>query len=131
MYKAIMTITAAVHLIGCAAPSTPYLLGQGFYSDKYSKTEIQNKVANNKVKNLGRFETSAGACFNTSQSATDQNIVIPALKQQLQIKGADVADNVTASERWLMDFGLGLLVIPGLIGCSNWNISGDALEVAP
>lgn len=131
MYKAITTITAAVHLIGCAAPSTPFLLGQGFYSDQYSKTEIQNKVATNKVQHLGRFETSAGACFNTSQSATDQNIVIPALKQQLRLKGADVADNVTASERWLMDFGLGLLVVPGLIGCSNWNISGDALKVAP
>lgn len=112
-------------------PSLLIRNGQGFYSDTYSKTEIQNKVANTQVKNLGRFETSAGAYFNTSQASTDQHIVIPALKQQLQIKGADVADNVTASERWLMDFGLGLRVIPGLMGCSIWNISGDALKVAP
>ncbi|MFM8442999.1 MAG: hypothetical protein ACKN9W_06595 [Methylococcus sp.] len=131
MKKSIAIILTGLQLTGCAAPSTPYLLGQGFYSDKYSKTEIQNKVATNKVRNLGKFETSAGACFNTSQTATDQNIVIPALKKQLQAKGADVADNVTASERWLMDFGLGLLIIPGLIGCSNWNISGDALKITP
>lgn len=131
MRKTIALVLTTSQLIGCAAPSTPYLLGQGFYSDKYAKTEIQNKVATNKVRPLGRFETSAGACFNTSQTTIDQNIVIPAIRRELSARGAEVADNVTASERWLMDFGLGLLIVPTLLGCSNWNISGDVLKMAP
>jgi hypothetical protein len=130
MKKIVCSSLIALQLVGCAVPSTPYLLGQGFYSKKYSKTELQAKATQNKVQNLGKFETTAGGCMNTSQAATDKNLVVPAIEKQLAQRGADVADNVNASERWLMDFGLGLLIIPGFIGCSNWNISGDALKVA-
>lgn len=42
--------------------------------------------------------------------------------------GANVADNVVANERWF-DFVLGLFIIPALLACSNWTISGEALLV--
>ena len=131
MKKIIPSIMILLQLTGCAVPSTQYLLGQGFYSDKLSKTQVTAFANQGKVENMGKFEVSNGACFNTSQSSTDKSVVIPAIQEQLQLHGANVADNVSASERWLMDFGLGLLIIPAFIGCSNWNISGDALKVTP
>lgn len=41
---------------------------------------------------------------------------------------ANVADNVVANEKGY-DILLGLLIIPGFAGCSNWTISGDAFVV--
>ncbi|MDP1614994.1 MAG: hypothetical protein Q8L68_04280 [Methylococcales bacterium] len=131
MKKIIPSLLVFLQLTGCAVPSTQYLMGQGFYSDKWSKTQVTALANQGKVENMGKFEVSNGACFNTSQSATDKSVVIPAIQQQLKQRGADVADNVSANERWLMDFALGLLIIPGFIGCSNWNINGDALKVTP
>lgn len=114
-------------LTGCA-PSLQYRLGHGFYSDTYAKTQVQAAANSGKVKNLGRFSVDAGGCGNYSQDATDRNIVIPAIKSKLREMGANVADNVVANERWF-DFVLGLFIIPGLLACSNWTISGEALLV--
>ena len=60
----------------------------------------------------------------------DRNIVFPAIQRKLKELGANVADNVVANEQWY-DFLLGLLIVPGLLACSNWTISGDALRVEP
>jgi len=106
-----------------------YRIGQGFYSDSYAKTQVQAAANAGKVKNLGHFSTDAGSCFNFSQDMTDQNVVIPAIKEKLQEMGANVADNVTVNERTVLDFFLGLLIIPGFIGCGNFTISGEALLI--
>ncbi len=76
--------------------------------NKASLAEIAEVL--NRVQNLGKFETSNGSCFNTSQSATDKSIIIPAIQEQLRQRGANVADNVSANERWLLDFFLGLFL---------------------
>ena len=116
-----------VSLTACA-PSLQYRLGQGFYSETHAKTQVQAAANAGKVKNLGRFSVDAGGCGNYSQDATDQNIVIPAIKSKLREMGANVADNVVANERWF-DFFLGLFILPGVLACSNWTISGEALLV--
>ena len=51
-----------------------------------------------------------------------------AIQQKLKEMGANVADSVVANEKWY-DLLLGLLIIPGLLACSNWEISGEALRV--
>jgi len=115
-------------LLTACTPSLQYRLGQGFYSDTYAKTQVQAAANAGKVKNLGHFSVDAGGCGNYSQDAADQNIVIPAIKSKLQEMGANVADNVVANERWF-DFLLGLLIIPAVLACSNWTISGEALLI--
>lgn len=119
--------TFVVSLTGCV-PSLQYRLGQGFYSDKFAKTQVQAAANAGKVKNLGRFSVDAGSCGNYSQDAADSNIVIPAIKSKLQELNANVADNVVANEKGY-DFLLGLLIFPALFACSNWAISGEALSV--
>jgi hypothetical protein len=109
-------------------PSFSYRLGQGFYSDNYAKVQVQSAANAGRVKNLGRFTTNAGGCGNYTQTMADQNIVVPAIKAKLKELGANVADNVVANEEWY-DVILGLLIIPALLACSNWTISGDALLV--
>ncbi len=125
--KLIVCCLFAAVVCGCA-PSLQYRLGQGFYSDTHAKTQVQAAANAGKVKNLGRFSVDAGGCGNYSQDATDRNIIIPAIKSELSKMGANAADNVVANERWF-DFVLGLLIIPGLLACSNWTISGEALLV--
>ncbi|HVN28321.1 MAG TPA: hypothetical protein VMT64_07530, partial [Candidatus Binataceae bacterium] len=63
-----------------------------------------------------------------TQDQNDHNIIFPAVQQALQEKEGNAADQITANEEWY-DFPLGLLVIPGFLGCSNWTVSGDALRV--
>lgn len=122
-----MVILCAFTMSACV-PSLQYRLGQGFYSETFAKTQVQAVANAGKLKNLGRFSVEAGGCFNYSQDLADRNIVIPAIKKKLKEMGANVADNVVANEMWY-DFLLGLLIIPGILGCSNWTISGEALLV--
>ena len=57
--KTILPITLSVLILnGCAVPSTQYLIGQGFYSEKLSKTQVNALANQGKVENMGRFETS-------------------------------------------------------------------------
>ena len=127
---AAVSCLSASLLSGCV-PSLQYRLGQGFYSDIYAKTQVQAAANAGKVKNLGHFSVDAGGCGNYSQDAADKNIVIPAIKSKLKEMGANVADNVVANEQAVKDFFLGFLIIPGLLACSNWTISGEALLVEP
>ncbi len=129
MKKIFTALVLAAQLTGCATPSYPYLQGNGFYSGKYSEAYIQKQINIGKVQHLGRFETSAGGCWNYSKSAMDQNIIIPAISQQLALKGADAVYNVSARKRWLLDLSSIILVLPMLSGCGNWAIDGDALKI--
>lgn len=123
----IVVVACAFSMTACV-PSLSYRLGQGFYSETFAKTQVQAAANAGKIKNLGRFSVEAGGCGNYSQDMADANIVIPAIKSKLKELGANIADNVVANEQGY-DFLLGLLIIPALMACSNWTISGEALLV--
>lgn len=128
MRKLLPSVMLCTLVLNACAPSLQYRLGQGFYSENIAKTQVQAAAIAGKVKNLGRFSVDAGACFNYQQDMTDQNVIIPAIRQKLKEMGANVADNVVANEKWY-DFLLGLFILPAVLGCSNWEISGEALLV--
>lgn len=128
MRKLIAIVVACAFSMTSCAPSLSYRLGQGFYSETFAKTQVQAAANAGKVKNMGRFSVETGGCGNYSQDMVDQNLVIPAIKGKLKELGANVADNVVANEPWY-DFVLGLVIIPALMACTNWIISGEALLV--
>jgi hypothetical protein len=124
----------ALAVVGCAltvsacAPSLSYRLGQGFYSDTYAREHVQAAANTGRLKNLGRFSTTAGGCGNYSEELADRKIVIPAVQAKLKEVGANVADRVVVNEAWydsLLDF----LTVPTLLGCTYWTISGEAFLV--
>lgn len=123
--KTILTLCVAMLMAGCM-PSLQYQKGQGFYSDFYTKSQVQAAADVGSIKNLGRFSIEAGGCGNYSRGAVDRNIVIPAIKEKLHELGANVADNVVAKEQ-MSDATMGMLIVPGLMACTDWTIRGDAL----
>ncbi len=125
----VLLLTTATLATGCV-PSLSYRLGQGFYSDEFSKQQVQAAANVGQVQNLGRFEVQKGACFNFSQDQADHNIIFPAIQEALQQREGNVADQITANEQWY-DVPMGMLIVPGLIGCSNWTVSGDVLRIKP
>ncbi len=128
MRKLLALLVLCALVLDACVPSLQYRLGQGFYSESLAKTQVQAAANSGKVKNLGKFSATAGSCFNYQQDMTDRNVIIPAIREKLKEMGANVADNVVANEKWY-DFLLGLLIIPALLACSNWEISGEALLV--
>ena len=120
----------ALVLDACASfgPSLPYRQGQGFYSESFAKIQVQAAANVGEVKNLGSFSVTAGGCGNYEREMTDRHVIIPAIQQKLEEMGANVADNVVASEKWY-DLPLWLLIIPPVLGCSIWEVSGEALLV--
>jgi len=122
------TVALAATLTNACTPSFAYRNGQGFYSDQFAKQQVQAAANSGQVENLGRFEIVKGACFNFTQDQNDHNIIFPAVQEALQEKEGNAADQITANEEWY-DFPMGLLIIPGFLGCSNWTVSGDVLRV--
>jgi hypothetical protein len=59
---------------------------------------------------------------------TDRRLIIPAVQRKLKEMGANVADAVVANEEWY-DVPLLVLILPPVLGCSFWEISGQALLV--
>lgn len=117
-------------LSSACAPSMQYTLGQGYYSDKYSKAQLQEATMTGRTEHLGRVSTSGGGCFLYSQESADRNVVIPAVQDRLVDVGGDAADKIAATEKgW--DILLSVLVVPGILGCSSWNVAFDALKIAP
>ncbi len=115
-------------LLTACAPSLSYRSGQGFYSDQFAQQQVQDAAKSGQVQNLGRFEIVNSACFNYTQVHNNENVVIPAVQRALQQEKGNAADRITAKEEWY-DFGLGLVVVPAILGCSVWTVSGDALRV--
>ena len=57
---------------------------------------------------------------------TDQNIVIPAIRQILKEKGGNAADSIVANQPFTAIF----VMISGFpAACTEWTISGEALLV--
>ncbi len=123
-------ILFAVVLDACASfgPSLPYTRGQSFYSESFAKIQAQAAGNAGEVKNLGTFAMNAGGCSNYEQAMTDRKLIIPAVQRKLKEMGANVADAVVATEAWY-DIPLWLLILPPVLGCSFWEISGQALLV--
>ncbi len=123
-------ILFAFVLDACASfgPSLPYTLGPSFYSESFAKIQAQAAGKAGAVKNLGRFSMNAAGCSNYQQDMTDRNLVIPAIQRKLKEMGGNVADAVVANEEWY-DVLLWPLILPPALGCSIWEISGQALLV--
>ena len=123
-------ILFAFVLNACASfgPSLPYTQGQSFYSESFAKLQAQAAGKAGEVKNLGTFVMNAGGCSNYEQAMTDRKLIIPAVQRKLTEMGANVADAVVAREAWY-DLPLWLLILPPALGCSFWEISGQALLV--
>ena len=112
-------------LSGCV-PSIQYRLGQGFYSEKYAKTQVQAAANAGRLENLGRFYEDSSDCWNWTQDMTDQNIVFPAIKRKLEELHGNAADNVVANKPFSAIF-IDLFGFP--FACTMWTISGEALRV--
>ena len=125
----ITLILCGISICGCV-PSLQYRLGQGFYFEQFTKTQVQAEANAGRVQNLGHFSVEKGACGNFSQDMADENVVLPAVREALAAKGGNVADQITANEQWI-DFPMGLLIVPSFAGCSNWTVSGEAMKVGP
>ena len=112
------------------APSMPYILGTGFYSESHSRAQVQAAAINGKLKFLGKFTEESTACGNYLQEWTDNNVVLPVAKAELARVGGNAADNIVA--KWNMtDVLLAFTLAPVLAGCRSYTISGEALLVQP
>lgn len=112
------------------APSMPYILGNGFYSESYSRAQVQAAANNGKIRFLGKFTEDGTACGNYVQEWTDNNVVLPVVKSQLAKLGGNAADNIVA--KWnFTDFLLAITLVPAIAGCRSYTISGEALLVQP
>jgi len=57
---------------------------------------------------------------------TDEDIVIPAIRQRLRQLGGNAADNVVANQ----PLTVVLVIMSGFpLACTEWTISGEALRV--
>ncbi len=123
-------VVMAVMVSGCM-PSVQYRSGQGFYAeDGLSETQVQFAVSEGRAEQVGTFSETRGGCFNYSQDAVDEDVVIPSVKQGLQKNRANVATKISADQKWY-DYPLYLFLLAHYWGCSNWEISGNALKVDP
>jgi len=126
--RIVLALVGCALTVGACAPSLSYRLGQGFYSDRYARAQVRAAADTGRLRNLGRFSTTAGGCGHYSEDSADRNIVIPAVQAKLKELGANVADRVVANEAWY-DSLLDALTVPTLLGCSYWTVSGEALLV--
>ena len=131
MRKLIPSLIALVFVLNACAsfgPSLPYTQGQSFYSESFTKMQAQAAGKAGEVKNLGTFVMNAGGCSNYEQTMTDRKLIIPAVQRKLKEMGANVADAVVAREAWY-NIPSWLLILPPVLGCSFWEISGQALLI--
>lgn len=85
-------------------------------------------VPKERIKNLGPFSVEASGCGSYMTDSVGEDIIKPVVQQKLRELGANAADNVEAKERWY-DIPLGMLIVPALLGCSHWTVTGDALLI--
>jgi hypothetical protein len=78
------------------------------------------------IKVVGSFDTDAGGCGSYSAAAIDEKIIRPAIQAELKRRGAVAAADVSVHEKWY-DVPLTLLLVPAILGCSNWTITGQAV----
>jgi hypothetical protein len=102
----------------------------GFYSENYSKAQVQAAAGSSKMKFLGKFTEDSSSCGNYTMDTTDNNLVLPVVKSQLHQLGGNVADNIVA--KWNMkDVVFAITILPIFAGCRSYTISGEAILVQP
>ena len=131
MKKKILMITTLTMLNACT-PSQQYMAGQGFYAEnnKFNKHQLNSLSEKGNVKDLGYFSVANGGCGFYTRESADNGVVVPAVKEKLKQLGGNVADGILTKEAVGIDMLLGLLVVPGLLACSNWTITGNAFFVS-
>ena len=129
--KKIVGIIGILTTLNACTPSQQYMTGQGFYSENNQFTKHQVSLLSDKgnAKDLGFFSVSNGGCGFYTQESADTGVVIPAVKDKLKSLGGKVADSILTKEAVGIDLILGLFIVPGLLACSNWTVSGNALFV--
>ena len=120
MHTLILLLFLSVVLLNGCVPSLQYRLGKGFYSDTDAKTQVMAAANAGKLKYLGRFTVDSTSCWNWSQDMTDENIVIPAIRQKLTEMGGDAADNIVANQPFS---GIFIGLFGFLAACTEWTIS--------
>lgn len=123
-----LLLLACLLVTGCA-PSDQYLLGQGFYSADLTQLHVQDESNAGRVTHLGKFSDTTGGCFMFSRETADQELILPVIKDKLKQLHGNVADNVLAADGGAVNFLIAFLILPGLAGCSHWNVSGEILRV--
>jgi len=113
-------------LLAACAPSQPYRLGQGFYSEDFSHAQVRAAMKAGKVTPIKAFSFEASSCGNYTTGLADERLVYDTLGHELPKMGANAAEQVTATEP-LGNLFMSFITIP--MGCSDWTISGQALLV--
>jgi hypothetical protein len=122
----IIILALGMTFLAACAPSQPYRLGQGFYSEDFSPAQVRSAMKAGKVTPVQTFSFEASSCGNYTTGLADEHLVHDTLRHELPKIGANAAEQVTATEP-LGNFLISLLVLP--MGCSDWTISGQALLV--
>ncbi len=129
MKKILAVVFAVSWLAGGCAPSAPFKIGKGFYSEKHAQSQVNQADSDNRAEKIASFKTEAYGCGDYSAEKIDANIMNPAIREELKRLDADAAANVKAEEN-IYSLINELLVLPALLGCTNWDVTGDALRIS-
>ncbi len=130
MKKTFSIVFAVTVLLGGCAPSAPFKIGKGYYSEEHAKLQVEEAESENRIEKIGAFETEASGCGNYSEQAVDANLMNPAIRAELKKMQGDAASDVKAEEKWYSLF-MEILIVPPLLGCSSWDVTGNALKIEP
>lgn len=90
--------------------------------------QLRDAEADGKVRDMGRFFSSAFGCFGYTERLVEKNIIVPAIQRGLHEKLANVARNVKV----IPPFEAHILSLPfAAFGCASWSVEGEALGVKP
>jgi hypothetical protein len=129
--KKLTLIVAVLTGLNACTPSHQYMTGQGFYAENnINKYQLNVLTEKGNVKDLGFFSVANGGCGFYTREAADNGVVVPAVKEKLRQLGGNVADGILTKEAVGIDLLLGLFIVPGLLACSNWTITGNAFLVS-
>lgn len=124
MKKSLIVFALVASLVASCAPSAKYSWDGQFYSEHYTEAQIKNMEASKTVTVRHTMFTSGG-CGAYSTQAADQKFVIEPIKEKMHDMNSLAVKNIRVSERFGLDFALGLLIVPAFAGCSNWNVEGN------
>lgn len=129
MKKSITILSLVISLTAGCAPSSKYSWDGQFYSEHYTAAQIKNMEAAKTVI-VKHTMFSSGGCGAYSTQAADQKFVIEPIKEKMHDMNSIAVTNIRVSEKFGLDFALGLLIVPAIAGCSNWNVEGNFYQAA-
>ncbi len=129
MKKSIIVFGLAISLVAGCAPSRKYFWDGQFYSERFTEKEIKSMEASKTV-STQHLMFSSGGCGVYSTQAADEQFVIQPIKEKMRDINSLAVTNIRVSEKYGLDFALGLLIVPAIAGCSNWNVEGNFYQAA-